>query len=158
MYTQPYEYVYIICDQIWFDQHSHHSNPDCGIVYAHHLFLCSLTTTIVLIFFICLCFFYALVLPINLRDSLIEKGSINQNIYILYVHTVYPHHPVIHICTFLTQIIFARLSMTSLICIDSAYAVAWHAYSTKPPQGRASADCLMNFLMNKLTSSMQTKV
>ena len=76
----------------------------------------------------------------------------------MYMHTVYPHHPVIHICTFLTQIIFARLSMTSLICIDSAYAVAWHAYSTKPPQGRASADCLMNFLMNKLTSSMQTKV
>ena len=37
MYTQLYEYVYIICDQIWFDQHSHHSNPDCCIVNAHHL-------------------------------------------------------------------------------------------------------------------------
>ena len=45
----------------------------------------------------------------------------------------------------LAQMIFVRLSMTSLICIDSAYAVACHTYSTKPLQGRASADCLMNY-------------
>ena len=37
-----------------------------------------------------------------------------------------------------------RLSMTSLICIDSAYDVACHKYNTRPPQGRARVDCLMN--------------
>ena len=63
----------------------------------------------------------------------------------MYMRAVYPHYPDIHICIFLTQIISVRLSMISLICIDSAYAVACHTYSTKPPQGRASADCLMNY-------------
>ena len=59
--------------------------------------------------------------------------------------TVYPHYPVIHICIFLTQALSVRLSKTPLICIDSAYDVACHTYSTRPPQGRANADCLMNY-------------
>ena len=63
----------------------------------------------------------------------------------MYMRTVYPHYSAIHICIFLTQIISVRLTMTSWICIDSAYAVACHAYSTKPPRGRASAEYLMNY-------------
>ena len=53
---QPYEYVYIICDQIWFDQHSHHSNPDCCIVYAQHLIFMFTYHYHCFDFLICLCF------------------------------------------------------------------------------------------------------
>ena len=59
--------------------------------------------------------------------------------------TVYPHYPVIHICIFLTQTLSVRLGKTPLICIDSAYDVACYTYSTRPPQGRGNADCLMNY-------------